>query len=63
MEAREGDRLVVEGAKVGQAPRGGQVLEVITGPQGQHYRVRWDDGHESVFFPSSDARVEQAASP
>jgi hypothetical protein len=62
MEAREGDRLVVEGAKVGQTPRSGEILEVVTGPQGQHYRVRWDDGHETIFFPSSDARVEPAGS-
>jgi hypothetical protein len=23
----------------------------------EHYRVRWDDGHESAYFPGSDCRV------
>jgi hypothetical protein len=26
-------------------------------PEPAHRRVRWSDGHESIFFPSSDARV------
>jgi hypothetical protein len=25
-----------------------------------HYRVRWQDGHESVYFPGPDARVVPA---
>jgi hypothetical protein len=24
-------------------------------PDHRHFRVRWDDGHESLFYPSSDA--------
>ena len=60
--AKEGDRLVVEGPKVGQPRRSGEILEVVSSSQGEHYRVRWDDGHESIFFPSSDARVEPAGS-
>jgi hypothetical protein len=22
-----------------------------------HYRVRWDDGHEAIFYPGSDAHT------
>ena len=45
------------GHRVGEAGRTGEILEVI-GESGQlHYRVRWEDGHESVFYPSSDAVV------
>ena len=62
MEARQGDRVVVEGAKVGQSRRSGEIIEVVVAGQSQHYRVRWDDGHESLFFPSSDARIEPAGS-
>ena len=62
MEARQGDRVVVEGAKVGQSRRSGEIIEVVAAGQSQHYRVRWDDGHESLFFPSSDARIEPAGS-
>jgi len=60
MDARVGDRVVVEGAKVGQGRRSGQIVEVIGG-QSQRYRVHWDDGHESTFFPGSDAHFERVS--
>jgi hypothetical protein len=25
----------------------------------EHYRVRWDDDHESVFYPSSDSTIQK----
>jgi hypothetical protein len=58
MQARVGDRIVVESRKVGDPRRSGAVVEVLTGPETDHYRVRWDNGHESIFYPSSDATVE-----
>ena len=60
MDARVGDRIIVEGAKVGHARRAGEVLEVIKASSSTYYRVRWGDGQETMFFPSSDARVEPA---
>ena len=60
MHAKTGDRIVVESAHVGQARREGEVLEVVPSErehEGEHYRVRCDDGHESTYFPSSDCRV------
>lgn len=59
MNAQVGDRIIVDSAKVGQPPRLGEVLEVVATPSSTYYRVRWTDGHESTFFPSSDARVER----
>ena len=56
MQAKTGDRIVVESAHVGQPRREGEVLEVVAGER-EHYRVRWDDGHESIYFPSSDCRI------
>jgi hypothetical protein len=56
VQAKTGDRIVVESLHVGQARREGEVLEVVAGER-DHYRVRWDDGHESIYFPSSDCRV------
>jgi Domain of unknown function (DUF1918) len=56
MHAKAGDRIVVESLRVGQPRREGEVLEVVAGER-EHYRVRWDDGHESIYFPSSDCRV------
>ena len=60
MHAKTGDRIVVDSAHVGQPRRQGEVVEVVAGDGGEHYRVRWDDGHESIYFPSSDCRVESA---
>ena len=58
MHAETGDRIVVESAQVGQPRREGEVLEVVPGDGGhEHYRGRWDDGHESTYFPSSDCHV------
>jgi hypothetical protein len=53
MEARVGDRIAVESERVGLPMREGVVLEVSSSRSGIHYRVRWADGHESVFFPSA----------
>lgn len=57
MDAHVGDHIVVESNKVGGSRRSGEVLEVIEGSGGQHYRVGWQDGHESIVYPSSDASV------
>jgi hypothetical protein len=59
MEAHEGDRIIVESNKVGGGQRSGEIVEVILGASGAHYRVRWDDGRETTFFPSSDAHLAE----
>ena len=48
-----GDRVVVESERVGQAAREGEILEVLGTEAVVHYRVRWDDGHETTFYPSA----------
>ena len=53
MEAKTGDRVIVDGETVGQPERHGEVLEVIEGATVIRYRVRWDDGHQSVFTPAA----------
>jgi hypothetical protein len=55
MAAKVGDRIVVESETVGAPAREGEVLEVIEGDVGVRYRVRWEDGHETVFTPSGGA--------
>ena len=52
-----GDEIVVDNMDLGHPPRKGEVLEVMGDGDDQHYRVRWDDGHESVFFPASTAHA------
>ncbi len=60
MGAQVGDVLVVESEKVGLPDRCGEILEIIEASYGTRYRVRWDDGHESIYYPSSDATVRQS---
>jgi len=62
MEAQVGDRIKVESNRVGGGQRTGEIVEILTGTAGNCYRIRWDDGHETTFFPSSDASVEHARS-
>jgi hypothetical protein len=54
--AHAGDWIEVKGLP-GRSPRRGQILEVL-GPSGhEHYRVRWDEKHESIFFPTEGTAV------
>lgn len=46
-----GDRVIVEGTKVGQQRREG----VCVGQVGSLIRVRWDDETESLFTPGAGA--------
>jgi len=54
MKAEVGDRIVVEAEKLGQRPRTGVVDEVLA-PDPPRLRVRWEDGHTSVFTPTAGA--------
>jgi hypothetical protein len=57
LKANVGDEIVVDGQHVGQEGRKGEIVEVILDGGVTHFRVRWDDGHEGIFFPGSDAHV------
>lgn len=58
MRAAVGDRIVVRSRHVGEQERSATILAVEGEEGGPPYLVRWDDGHESVFFPGSDSAVE-----
>lgn len=57
MEAKAGDEIVVDGRNLGDPQRKGEIIEVLGEGNVLHYRVRWDDGHDSIFFPGSNAHV------
>jgi len=58
MRAQVGDELTVRGRHQGDEERHGEIVGV-DGPDGAPpYLVRWRDGHQSLFFPSSDAEIE-----
>ncbi len=61
MQAHAGDELTVKGRHQGDGDRHGQVIRVDGADGAPPYLVRWSDGHESVFFPSSDAEVRHHA--
>ena len=44
-----GDRVIVDGRRVGQAARTG----VVTAVSGTLVTVRWDDGHVATFAPTA----------
>jgi hypothetical protein len=58
MKAQAGDLIVVESERVAQSGRRGVIEEVLTEAPAR-FRVRWDDGHTSLFAPSAGvARIE-----
>jgi hypothetical protein len=61
MDAHVGDSLVIEGKRLGQGRLAGVVLRVEGTPDHQRLWVRWDDGRESMFVPSSGVRLERKA--
>jgi hypothetical protein len=63
MQARTGDHLVIEGAKVGVRRRDGEILETH-GPNGEPpFLVRWtDSGAEALVYPGPDAHVQPVGS-
>lgn len=59
MQAQVGDELVIEGHKVGEHVRTGEILEVRGDQGGPPYLVRWDDsGRSTLLFPGSDCVVK-----
>lgn len=58
MKAATGDELTVKGRRQGDVDRHGEIIEVHGSDGSPPYLVRWKDGHESVFFPSTDTIVE-----
>jgi Domain of unknown function (DUF1918) len=57
MDASMGDRIIVDATRLGQPSRQGEVVGVRGTAPTVHYVVRWEDGHESIFYPSSTAHV------
>lgn len=57
--ARPGDVVVVHGHWAGDSQRTGVILEVLGPPDHPHFRVRWDEEHESLLWPGSDTSVRR----
>lgn len=57
MQAKVGDEIRVHGRAVGTGEHHGEVVEVQGKDGGPPYLVRFDNGHEGVFFPGPDCEV------
>lgn len=47
-----GDWIEVD-STAGGNPRRGRIVEVLGEGSHLHYRVRWDEQHESLFYPDT----------
>lgn len=61
MELKAGDRVVVESESAERPPRSGTVEEVLASEPSPRYRIRWDDGHESIYTPAAGALTRAEA--
>jgi hypothetical protein len=60
MAFQVGKHVVAESESTDRRARSGVVEEVLRGDPSPRYRIRWDDGHESIYTPASGAlRAEQ----
>ena len=54
MEGRVGDTIVVESERAAQSARAGTIEEVLQA-QPPRFRVRWENGRESIVTPAAGA--------
>ena len=58
--ARVGDWVEPPGVH-GQSSRRGEIIEVLGREGHEHYRVRWDEQHESIVYPADGVIVTPGA--
>jgi hypothetical protein len=59
-EAHVGDWIETRGLH-GEPARRGQILELLGRKGHGHYRVRWDEQHESVLYPADGVIITPQA--
>jgi hypothetical protein len=55
VELKAGDRVEVESESTERPARQGVIEEVVSTDPSPRYRIRWDDGHESIYTPAAGA--------
>jgi hypothetical protein len=55
MQLKAGTRVEVESESTERPPRTGVIEEVLREPPSQRLRIRWDDGHTSIYTPAAGA--------
>ena len=61
MNLKAGDRVIAESESTDRPPRRGTIDAVIV--PNRRYRIRWDDGHMSVYTPAAGALKRADAEP
>jgi hypothetical protein len=54
--ARVGDWLEARGIH-GEPARRGEIVEILGEPGHEHYKVHWDEQHESIVYPADGVEV------
>ncbi|MGZ4332978.1 MAG: DUF1918 domain-containing protein [Gaiellaceae bacterium] len=52
-----GDVVEISGRHVGDAGRTGEIVAVLGEEDHVHYRVSWEDGHESILYPGEGTTI------
>jgi hypothetical protein len=55
MQLKVGNRVEVESESTDRPPRAGVIEEVVREAPSPRYRIRWDDGHETIYTPAAGA--------
>lgn len=53
MALQAGDKIKELARSTERPTRTGIIKEVVRGDPSPRYRIRWDDGHESVYTPAA----------
>jgi hypothetical protein len=53
-----GTKVVLESESIQRPARTGTIEEVLRDEPTPRYRIRWDDGHESIHVPAAGALRE-----
>jgi hypothetical protein len=52
-----GDIVETSGRHVGDTGRRGEIVAVLGDEGHLHYRVSWEDGHESILYPAEGTTI------
>jgi hypothetical protein len=55
MAFSNGDHVLAEAKSTDRPARRGVIEEVVRDDPHPRYRIRWEDGHESIYTPSDGA--------
>ena len=56
-----GERVVAESESTDRPPRRGVIEEVMREEPHPRYRIRWEDGRETIYAPAAGALRSDAA--